>query len=75
MKFKVKVQVGVNFPGMGLTKKNKEFEIEADSIESAMSAAAAKYREIYKQEPSEFASWQVSLSLHNDAEAPAAPAE
>lgn len=73
MKFKVKVQVGVNFPGMGLTKKNKEFEIEADSIESAMSAAAAKYREIYKQEPSEFASWQVSLSLHTSEE-PAAPA-
>ncbi len=75
MKFKVKVQVGVNFPGMGLTKKNKEFEIEADSIESAMSAAAVKYREIYKQEPSEFASWQVSLSLHASDELDAPDAE
>ena len=71
MKLKAKVQVGVDMPGMGLTKKNKEFEVEAGSVEEAMQAVASKYRELKLQEPTEYASWSISVSLA-PATAPAA---
>lgn len=73
MKLKVKVQVGVNIPGVGVTKKNKEFEVEGDSLETTLQAVAVKYRELKLQEPHEYAAWQISVALPAPAaEAPAA---
>lgn len=70
MKFKVRVTVGVNFPGAGLTKKNKEFDIEAPSAAEALSQAGAKAREAFPGAPTDYASWQVSLALNtSDTEA------
>lgn len=67
MKFKVRVTVGVNFPGAGLTKKNKEFDIEAPSASEALSQAGAKAREAFPGAPTDYASWQVSLALNTGA--------
>lgn len=63
MKFKVKIQVGVVIPGIGPTKKNKEFEIEAESLADAFNQVDAKYREANLQHPNEYASWSVSIAL------------
>lgn len=70
MKFKVRVTVGVNFPGAGLTKKNKEFDIEANSVSEALSQAGTKAREAFPGNAAEYASWQVSVALNtSDTEA------
>lgn len=63
MKFKVKVVVGVDFPGLGISKKNKEFTVEAATLEDVMAAAVTEYRKVFQQEPGDFASWQLSISL------------
>lgn len=63
MKFKIKIQLGVNFPGVGVRKMNKEFEVEADGPESAVTEAMRKYRAEGGQEPASFASWQMGVAM------------
>lgn len=63
MKFKIKIQLGVNFPGVGVRKMNKEFEVEATSPETAVTEAMKQYRAGGGQEPDSFASWTLGVAM------------
>lgn len=67
MKFKIKIQLGVNFPGVGVRKMNKEFEVEADGPEAAVTTAMQKYRAEGGQDPASFASWQMGVAMSTEA--------
>ncbi len=75
MKYKVKVQVGADIPGVGLTRKNKEFAVEADTLAEALTKVEAEYSKLGLQAPESYAAWQVAVTRAPEAEAPANPGE
>lgn len=72
MKFKVKVVAGVEFPGVGISRKNKETSIEATSLPDAMTKAAAFAAQAFPGDPAAYKAFQVSVTIDDGKGAPAA---
>lgn len=70
MKFKAKIVVGVDFPGVGITRRNKEERFEASNVADAAQKAAAFAARAFPGDPSSYKSYQLSLAI-DDGAAPA----
>lgn len=69
MKYKAKVVVGVDFPGVGITRKNKETSFEASTLSEAMAKAATFAAGAFPGKPDAYKTYQVSVTVDDGASA------
>lgn len=64
LKFKMRVAIGFdNGPKFGVSTKSAVYELEGTGMQDIMTKALQKYVDEFGQEPSGFASFQLTLAL------------